>query len=130
MYIAGSRGGPTGNADAITDFHDVLSDGRAESASHSFMPEAPGNPAVTEDLHASSYIPESNPRAAARRESGSEHGYLPNAEAAPEQSLRKKHASFSSQGSGEEPSQAKAAYTAPEPKQTGLRQSLSKLAHR
>ena len=127
MYVAGTRGGPTGNADAITDFHDVPSDGRAESASHSFMPEAPGNPAVTEGLHASSYIPESNPRAAVRREPGSEHGYLPNAGAAPEQSLRKKH---SPQGSEGELSQAKEAYTVPEPKQTGLRQSLSKLAHR
>ncbi|CAK0785712.1 hypothetical protein CVIRNUC_008923 [Coccomyxa viridis] len=126
----GSAGAMHVHAYAPAVAHRLKSDGRAESASHSFMPEAPGNPAVTEGLHASSYIPESNPRAAARREPASEHGYLPNAEAAPEQSLRKKHASFSSQGSGEEPSQAKAAYTAPEPKQTGLRQSLSKLAHR
>ena len=127
MYFTEMKGGPTGNADAITEFHGVLSDGRTETASHSFMPEAPGNAAVTEGLHASSYIPESKPRAAAKHEPGSEHNYLPDAGAAPEQSLRKKH---SPQGSEGELSQAKAAYTVPEPKQTGLRQSLSKLAHR
>ena len=127
MEITEVKGAPTGYADAITEFNDVLSDGRAESASHSFTPETRGNAAVTEGLHASSYIPESKPRAAARHEPGSEHGYLPDAGAAPEQSLRKKH---SPQGSEGELSQAKAAHTAPEPKQTGLRQSLSKLAHR
>lgn len=58
------------------------------------------------------------------------HAFLPEAAAAPEQTLRQKHGSPRHQGSPEEPAWAKAGAADLEPKQAGLRSSLTKLAHR
>ena len=97
---------------------------------HSFMPGAPDKAVAPASLPSSTHVPDANPRAAAERETSGNHAFLPEAGAVKEQSLRQRHASISPQGSEEEPTQAKADCAVPEPKQTGLRNSLTKLAHR
>lgn len=105
--------------------------GKANMEAHSFMPEAPERAVALAGLAPSTHVPEANPRAAARAGTDGSHGFLPEAAPAQEQSLRQRHSgSGSPQGIAEEPIQAKAAYVAPEPKQAGLRSSLTKLAHR
>lgn len=97
---------------------------------HSFMPGAPDKAVAPASLPPSTHVPDANPRAAAEHETSSSHAFLPEAGPVKEQSLRQRHASISPQGSGEVPTQAKADFVAPEPKQAGLRNSLTKLAHR
>ena len=97
---------------------------------HSFMPGAPDRAIAPASLPPSTHVPDANPRPDSGRTIDGKHAYLPEAERAPEQTLRQKHASLSPQGSGEEPDQAKASMADQEPKQTGLRSSLTKLAHR
>ena len=97
---------------------------------HSFMPGAPERAAAPASLPASTHVPDANPRANAGRTTDGKHAYLPEAVRAQEQTLRQKHASLSPQGSAEEPDQAKASVADQEPKQAGLRSSLTKLAHR
>lgn len=100
-------------------------------AAHSFMPEAPDRAHAPASLPPSTHVPKANPRAAGEQApAGAKHAFLPEARQEPEQTLRERHASLSPQGSAEETVLAKGAYAAPEPKQAGLRNSLTKLAHR
>jgi hypothetical protein len=105
-------------------------DGKANIEAHSFMPEAPERAAALAGLAPSTHVPEANPRAAAQAGTYGSHSFLPEAVPAQEQSLRQRHSGSGSPQGTEEPIRAKAAYVAPEPKQAGLRSSLTKLAHR
>ena len=98
---------------------------------HSFMPGAPGRAGAPASLPPSTHVPDANPRAAAAAQAADgRHGFLPEAVAAPEQTLRQRHGSPSRQGSPEEPVRAAAGAADLETKQAGLRSSLTKLAHR
>ncbi len=96
---------------------------------HSFMPGAPDRAAAPASLPPSTHVPEANPRAGTAHTTDAKHTFLPEIPVAPEQTLRQKH-SPRHQSSPEEPKQAKASFSDQEPRQAGLRNSLTKLAHR
>ena len=107
----------------------ACADGRINMDAHSFMPGAPDRAAAPASLPPSTHVPEATPRAGTAPTTDGKHAFLPKAPVAPEQTLRQKH-SPRHQGSPEEPKQAKAGASDQEPRQAGLRSSLTKLAHR